>query len=212
MKIYSIWWRFWYVVFNSVLNIDLNCINLDDNNFDEGDPDTIIHVRFLAWNTKFEKRKTLKKELNEELMPVAWHPNGCWDWCISEDEKKNRSNVFWRVIECASVVYKVVVLKHFAEECVGSIRLGSIKTFWRIRTFLIKICAWRISLIEKRFLNFLVWFFNEKCPKTPKCPDTPQLLVKLSSVKFSKTISCHSFLNQQVSQAFVNWPITLGQW
>ena len=28
----------------------------------------------LAWHTKFEKRKTLKTELNEELMPVAWNP------------------------------------------------------------------------------------------------------------------------------------------
>ena len=40
------------VVFNcneiGILNIDLNCINLDGNNFDEGDPDTIIHVRLLA--------------------------------------------------------------------------------------------------------------------------------------------------------------------
>ena len=28
----------------------------------------------------FEKRKALKKELNEELIPVAWHPNRWWDW------------------------------------------------------------------------------------------------------------------------------------
>ena len=58
-----------------VLNIDLNCINLDDNNFDEDDPDTIIHVRLLSWHTKFEERKALKKELNEQLIPVALHPN-----------------------------------------------------------------------------------------------------------------------------------------
>ena len=55
-----------------ILNIDLNNINLD-NNFDEDDPDTIIFIRLLAWHVKFEKRKALKKELNEELMPVAWH-------------------------------------------------------------------------------------------------------------------------------------------
>ena len=51
------------VVFNcnemGILNIDLHCINLDDNNFDEDDPDTIIHVRLLAWHIKFEKRKEL---------------------------------------------------------------------------------------------------------------------------------------------------------
>ena len=40
------------VIFNynemSILNIDLNCNNLHDNNFDEDEPDTIIHVRLLV--------------------------------------------------------------------------------------------------------------------------------------------------------------------
>ena len=31
------------------------------------------------------------------------------------------------------------VLKHFVEECVGSIQLGGIKTFWSSRTFWLKI-------------------------------------------------------------------------
>ena len=31
-----------------ILNTDPNCINLDDNNFDEDDSGTIIHVRLLA--------------------------------------------------------------------------------------------------------------------------------------------------------------------
>ena len=52
-----------HIVFNcnemDTLNVDLNCINLNDNNFDEDDPDTIIHVKLLAWHTKFEKRKPL---------------------------------------------------------------------------------------------------------------------------------------------------------
>ena len=47
------------VVFNynetSIRNIDLNCIKLDDNNFFEDDPDSIIHVRRLAGVIKFEK-------------------------------------------------------------------------------------------------------------------------------------------------------------
>ena len=54
-----------------ILNIDLNNINLDDTNYDEADPDTIILVRLLTWHFKF---KALKKELNEELMLTAWHP------------------------------------------------------------------------------------------------------------------------------------------
>ena len=48
-----------------ILNIDL------DNNFDEDDPDTIILIGLLVWYMKFEKRKELKKELNEELMSTA---------------------------------------------------------------------------------------------------------------------------------------------
>ena len=50
------------VVFNcngmGILNIDLNNINLD-NNFDEDDPDTVIHVTLLTWHIKFQKRKAL---------------------------------------------------------------------------------------------------------------------------------------------------------
>ena len=52
------------VLFNcngmGILTIDLNDIILDTN-FDENDPDTIIHIRLLAWLVKFEKHKALKK-------------------------------------------------------------------------------------------------------------------------------------------------------
>ena len=74
-----------------ILNIDLININLD-NNFDEDDPVTIIYVRLLAWHIKFQKHEALKKELNEELMPTAWHLNSWRDWCVSEE--RNRSNVY----------------------------------------------------------------------------------------------------------------------
>ena len=43
-----------------ILNIDLNNVSLD-NNFDKNDSDTVINVRLLAWNIKFEKYKALKK-------------------------------------------------------------------------------------------------------------------------------------------------------
>ena len=64
------------------LNIYPNNITHDDANYDEDDPDTIIHVRLFTWHIKFEKRKALTKELNEELMPVAWHFNRWCDWCV----------------------------------------------------------------------------------------------------------------------------------
>ena len=88
-----------------ILNIDLNCINLD-----EDDSGTIIHVRLLAWRTKFEKLKTLLKELNEELMSVLCHPNRWWDRCVSENEKKETDSMF------------III-------CVGSIQYGDIETF-----------------------------------------------------------------------------------
>ena len=44
-----------------ILSIDLNNVNLDDSNYDEDGPENIIHVRRLAWHTRFEKRKALKK-------------------------------------------------------------------------------------------------------------------------------------------------------
>ena len=83
-------------IFNEmgVLNIDLNYINIDDAVSGEDDADTIILIRLLAWHVKFEKGEELKKELNEELMPVAWHPSRWWDWCMSEDEKKEKDPMF----------------------------------------------------------------------------------------------------------------------
>ena len=54
-----------------IVSIDLNNINFDDTNYDEDDSEAIIHTRVLALHIKFEQRKALKKELNEELMLIA---------------------------------------------------------------------------------------------------------------------------------------------
>ena len=35
------------------------------DNFHEDDPETIIHVRLLAWHNKFEKCKAFKKDLSK---------------------------------------------------------------------------------------------------------------------------------------------------
>ena len=51
-----------------IFAVDLDKINFD-NNFDEYDPDVIIHIRFLAWQSKFLKHKALKK--NKELIPIG---------------------------------------------------------------------------------------------------------------------------------------------
>ena len=48
-----------------IRSIYLNNINLDDINYEEDDPETIIHIRILAWHIKFEKGKQLKKRISE---------------------------------------------------------------------------------------------------------------------------------------------------
>ena len=53
-----------------------------------------LFARILAWHIIFERCKALKKDLNAELMPVAWHPNRWWAWCVSDDEKKEIDPMF----------------------------------------------------------------------------------------------------------------------
>ena len=40
------------------------------------------------WYKGYEHCKAQKAKIKEELMPVAWHPDRCWNWCVPEDEKK----------------------------------------------------------------------------------------------------------------------------
>ena len=34
------------------------------------------------------KCKAQKAQIKKELIPIAWYPSRHWDWCMSEDEKK----------------------------------------------------------------------------------------------------------------------------
>ena len=67
------------------LNIDLNNINLNDTNYDED---------FWLDMLNLKKCKALEKELNDELMSVAWHPKRWWVFCVSGDEKKEIDAIF----------------------------------------------------------------------------------------------------------------------
>ena len=40
-----------------------NNINLYDDNFDDDDPETIIHVRLMAWCNRYKQRKVCEKEI-----------------------------------------------------------------------------------------------------------------------------------------------------
>ena len=65
--------------------IDLNS-NLDDN--DDDDLETIIHARLVAWCNEYKQPEAFKKELDKELMLVAWYPKMWWGWCMPEDNRK----------------------------------------------------------------------------------------------------------------------------
>ena len=50
---------------------------------DFDDDDVVITLR-----DAYIKRKIQKARIKEELMPVAWHPYRWWNWCVTEDKKK----------------------------------------------------------------------------------------------------------------------------
>ena len=48
----------------------------------------------MEWYEGYKERKTQKAKIKEELIPIAWHPSRWWDWCMSEDEKRDRKIFF----------------------------------------------------------------------------------------------------------------------
>ena len=61
-----------------ILNIDLNNINVYNNLIKM----ILILLFFWLGIVKYAKGKALKKELNEELMLIAWHPKRWWNFCL----------------------------------------------------------------------------------------------------------------------------------
>ena len=57
---------------------------------DDGDED-----KFFERYDGYKKRKAQKASIKEELLPIAWHPSRYWDWCMSEEEKKEKRKL-WR--------------------------------------------------------------------------------------------------------------------
>ena len=45
-------------------------------------------------------------------MPIAWHPTRWWNFCMSEDEKKELEPSCFEQCFHASVVYNTEVLEH----------------------------------------------------------------------------------------------------
>ena len=53
----------------------------DDDYYDDD-------YEIIEWYNGYQKCKAQKAEIKEELVQAAWHPSRWWDWCVSEDEKK----------------------------------------------------------------------------------------------------------------------------
>ena len=51
-----------------ILSVHHDKINLDVN-FDEDDPETIIHVRLMPWHNRYKQCKSCKKDISKGLMP-----------------------------------------------------------------------------------------------------------------------------------------------
>ena len=60
-----------------------------------------------------KKHKALKKELNEELMHTAWFLRKWWNFCMSEDQKKEIKQF---LLSNTFSVYTILVLKCFVIE------------------------------------------------------------------------------------------------
>ena len=54
----------------------------------DDDDDYCNDDEMIRWYHGCQKRKAQKAQIKKELMPIAWHPTRWWNWCMSEDEKK----------------------------------------------------------------------------------------------------------------------------
>ena len=50
--------------------------------------------KLVKWYNDYKKRKAGKVNIKEELLPITWHPSRHWDWCMSEDEKKETGKLW----------------------------------------------------------------------------------------------------------------------
>ena len=68
-------------------SLNLNNVNLDDDIFDDYDPEIISHIRLLTWQDKFKEHKACKKEISKQLLPVAWRLTR---WRVGASKRKKK--------------------------------------------------------------------------------------------------------------------------
>ena len=79
----------WFVTQQQVEVWCDECEYYDDDDDDDDDDD-----KFIEWNDSYKKRKKQEAQLKEELLSIACHPSRMWDWCMSEDEKKETEKLW----------------------------------------------------------------------------------------------------------------------
>lgn len=53
------------------------------------------------------------KNVGKDLMPTAWHPSRCWDWCMPKDKEKRQKNCgVMRVVHKSSIENLIKLLVH----------------------------------------------------------------------------------------------------
>ena len=52
----------------------------------------VLSGAMIIKNEKLKKAQ--KGSIKKELLPVVWHPSRWWDWCVSEDEKKETEKIW----------------------------------------------------------------------------------------------------------------------
>ena len=57
-----------------LVNVGVNNVSLDDDNFGDDDPKTMNHVGQMAWFNKYKHCKACKKQIKKELMFGALYP------------------------------------------------------------------------------------------------------------------------------------------
>ena len=68
---------------------------LHDNYYDDIDHwNDDYEDNFFEWYNGYKKSQSQKAQIKKVLIPIAWHPSRSWDWCISEDEKKETEKLW----------------------------------------------------------------------------------------------------------------------
>ena len=52
----------------------------------------VLSGAMIIKNEKLKKAQ--KGSIKKELLPVVWHPSRWWNWCDSEDEKKETEKIW----------------------------------------------------------------------------------------------------------------------